>query len=211
MGGFGGEPIAIVGAACRLPGGIGDLDGLWRALEAGRDLVTSVPSDRFDVRRFVDDRNPRADKSYTAAGAFLDDVTGFDAGYFGISPKEASQLDPQHRLLLELAVEAVDDAGVDPAALGGSDTGVFVGICDTSYGAMKMLSPGLGNAYTMAGGALSMAANRLSHFLDLRGPSRQWHHCDVAQQLGPEPAKPEDQRRDDANAPRRDEQLHPRR
>ncbi|MBZ4320501.1 type I polyketide synthase [Streptomyces huiliensis] len=169
--GPGGGPVAVVGVSCRLPGGVGDLSALWEVLEQGRDLVGEVPADRFDARRFVDTSMPRSGKSCTAAGGFLDDVAGFDAGYFGIAPKEASRMDPQHRLLLELAVEALDDAGIAPARLAGSDTAVFVGVSDTSYGGLQMMHPEAVNAYTMSGGASSIAANRLSHFFDLRGPS----------------------------------------
>ncbi|XVQ09780.1 SDR family NAD(P)-dependent oxidoreductase [Spirillospora sp. CA-255316] len=170
--GFGGGAVAIVGAGCRLPGGITDLDGLWAALERGDDLVGQVPPDRFDADLFVDERMPRASRSYTRAGGFLDlDLGGFDAAYFGISPKEAAAMDPQQRLLLEMAVEALDDAGIDPASLAGSDTGVFVGISDPAYGALQTLEPGGANPYTMSGAALSIASNRLSHVFDLRGPS----------------------------------------
>ncbi|MFE9065747.1 SDR family NAD(P)-dependent oxidoreductase [Streptomyces violaceusniger] len=165
------EPIAVVGAACRLPGGIRDLDGLWDALEQGRDLVGEVPADRFDARLFTDPAVPRRGKSYTAAGGFLDDVAGFDAAYFGISPKEAAHMDPQHRLLLEMTAEALDDAAVDPATLAGSDTAVFVGISDASYGALQMSALRTVGAYTMSGAASSIAANRVSHAFDLRGPS----------------------------------------
>ncbi|MBR7673003.1 hypothetical protein KDA82_08240, partial [Streptomyces daliensis] len=90
--------IAIIGLSCRLPGGIDSPDALWSALLEGRDAVGEVPADRFDARRFVTPDMARTGRSYTAAGGFLDDVTGFDAGYFGISPKEAADMDPQHRL-----------------------------------------------------------------------------------------------------------------
>ncbi|CAM5711162.1 Type I polyketide synthase OS=Streptomyces fumanus OX=67302 GN=wcbR PE=4 SV=1 [Streptomyces fumanus] len=163
--------IAIVGAACRLPGGVLDLDGLWRVLVQGMDVIGQAPADRFDRDRFVDTAVTRPGKSYTAAGGFLDDVASFDAEYFGITPKEASRMDPQHRILLELAVEALDDAALPARALAGSDTAVYVGISDASYAALQMMRHRSVNAYTMAGGASSLAANRLSHFLDLRGPS----------------------------------------
>ncbi|WP_050514841.1 type I polyketide synthase [Streptomyces rimosus] len=163
--------IAVIGAACRLPGGITGLGELWTTLSDGADRVTEIPENRFEVDRFVDSSMPRPGKSYTRAGGFLGDVSGFDAAYFGISPKEAAQMDPQHRLLLELAVEACDDAGVAPAALAGSDTAVYVGISDQSYGALQMTMPESVNAYTMSGSASSIAANRLSHFFDLHGPS----------------------------------------
>ncbi|WP_084516548.1 type I polyketide synthase [Microtetraspora niveoalba] len=163
---------AVVGVGCRLPGGIVNLDGLWQALRQGADLVGEIPPTRFEADRFVDDTMPRLNRSYTRAGGFLDeDITAFDAAYFGISPKEAASMDPQQRLLLEMAVEALDDAGIDPAALAGTDTGVFVGISDPAYGTMQALEPGGMGPYSMSGGTLSIAANRLSHFFDLRGPS----------------------------------------
>ncbi|GAA2006213.1 hypothetical protein GCM10009799_37140 [Nocardiopsis rhodophaea] len=169
--GVGNQAVAVVGVGCRLPGGINDLDALWAALDAGRDLVGKVPDDRFEVERFVDEAMPRVGRSYTAAGAFLDDIACFDAEYFGISPKEAAQMDPQHRLLLEMTAEALDDAAIDPDHIAGTDTGVFVGISDSSYGGLQMASPHTINAYTASGGAHSIAANRVSHAFDLRGPS----------------------------------------
>ncbi|WP_078965735.1 type I polyketide synthase [Streptomyces aureocirculatus] len=163
--------IAVVGASCRLPGGITGLEQMWDALRDQRDLITEMPADRFDTSRFVDTQMPRPGKSYTAAGGFLDDVAGFDSAYFGIPPKEAAQMDPHHRLLLELATEALDDAAIDPEMLAGTDTAVYVGISDTSYASSHIYDPRGMNPYTMSGGALSIAANRLSHTFDLRGPS----------------------------------------
>ncbi|WP_424887353.1 SDR family NAD(P)-dependent oxidoreductase [Streptomyces sp. XH2] len=164
--------IAVVGAACRLPGGIRDLGGLWDALAGGRDLVSAAPPDgRFDVGRFFDPDPAFPGKSYTFAGGYLDNVTDFDAEYFGISPREAQRMDPQQRLLLEMTAEAFDDAGIDPAGLAGSDTAVFVGVADTSYGVLQMLRSEDIDPHTMTGGAASIAANRLSYAFDLRGPS----------------------------------------
>lgn len=165
------RPVAVVGAACRLPGGISSLRQLWTALEQGRDLVGTVPDDRFETGRFVDTTVPRPGMSYTAAGGFLSDVATFDAACFGISPAEAEQMDPQHRLLLELTAEALDDAAVDPRRLAGSDTAVYVGISDASYGALQLMAQRSISSYTMSGGASSLAANRLSYTFDLRGPS----------------------------------------
>ncbi|MFI7454256.1 SDR family NAD(P)-dependent oxidoreductase [Nonomuraea sp. NPDC049714] len=165
------QAVAVVGVGCRLPGGITDLDGLWQALLRGDDLVGTVPPDRFEAERYIDESIPRPDRSYTRAGGFLRDIATFDAAYFGISPKEAASMDPQQRLLLEMAAEAFDDAGIDPARLAGSDTGVFVGISDPSYGVLQALERGSMGPYSMSGMALSIAANRLSHVFDLRGPS----------------------------------------
>ncbi|WP_431045998.1 SDR family NAD(P)-dependent oxidoreductase [Streptomyces sp. P1-3] len=164
-------PIAVVGAACRLPGGITTLDGLWSALVEGRDLVGEVPPDRFDPARWLDSAPWRPGKTYTVAGGFLDDVHGFDAGYFGMSPREAGRTDPQQRLFLEMAVEALDDAGVAAASLAGSDTAVYAGVSSPAFGVMQGLHGRSTDAYTMTGGATSNVANRVSYFLDLRGPS----------------------------------------
>ncbi|MFF7725617.1 SDR family NAD(P)-dependent oxidoreductase [Streptomyces sp. NPDC008001] len=161
--------IAIVGVSCRFPGGVNSLPELWEALEGERDLITRVPPDRFDADRFVDTATPRPGMSYTAAGGFLDDFAGFDAAYFGISPAEAPYIDPQHRLLLELTAEALDDAAVAPELLAGTDTAVYIGISDSSYLAVqdqREFGP-----HTMTGVASSIAANRISHAFDLRGPS----------------------------------------
>ncbi|GHG61956.1 type I polyketide synthase [Streptomyces griseocarneus] len=163
--------VAIVGAGCRLPGGISDLASLWEALREGRDAVGEVPADRFDKARFVDPGALRPCRSYTAAGGFLDDVAGFDAAYFGIAPKEAEAMDPQQRLLLEMAAEALDDAGIPAESLAGSETGVFVGISDPFYGTVQGTVAEYANPYTMSGSTLSIAANRLSYCFDLRGPS----------------------------------------
>ncbi|MDX3227956.1 SDR family NAD(P)-dependent oxidoreductase [Streptomyces sp. ME19-01-6] len=163
--------IAIIGLSCRLPGGITAPEELWAALATGRDLVGEVPEDRFDTRRFVAGDPRRPGKSYSAAGGFLDDITGFDAAFFGLSPREASRMDPQQRLLLEMAREALDDAGVDPGTLAGSESGVYVGVSNGNYGQLQYASPETVTAYTMAGSALCNTANRISHLFDLRGPS----------------------------------------
>ncbi|CAL9334460.1 L-threonine 3-dehydrogenase [Streptomyces sp. enrichment culture] len=164
--------IAVVGASCRLPGGIRGLDDLWGALTVGRDLVTTVPEDRFPTADFTDARRRRPGVSYTAAGGFLDDVTGFDTSFFtGVSPREASRMDPQQRLVLELAVEALDDAGIDHRSTAGSDTAVFVGCSSRDYGELQSCSPHTGNAYTITGMAVSNTANRVSYFFDWHGQS----------------------------------------
>ncbi|MFC8870218.1 SDR family NAD(P)-dependent oxidoreductase [Streptomyces sp. NPDC057148] len=164
-------PIALVGAACRLPGGITSLEGLWTALSEGRDLVTEVPADRFESSRYLDRDPRRPGKTYTVAGGFLHDYDRFDASYFGISPREAAHMDPQQRLLLEMAVEALDDAGLDADRIAGTDTAVFVGCAGSSALALMGTVPDETGPYTMTGGANSIVSNRLSHIFDLRGPS----------------------------------------
>ncbi|CAM5344858.1 type I polyketide synthase [Streptomyces abikoensis] len=166
------EPVAVVGTACRLPGGITGLAGLWAALAEERDLIAAAPpAGRADPGRFVDPDPKRRGKAYTMAGGYLGDVSGFDPEYFGISPREAAHMDPQQRMLLEMTAEALDDAAVDAAGLAGSDTAVFAGISDMSYGGLQMARPEEITAYAMSGSALSIAANRLSYVFDLRGPS----------------------------------------
>ncbi|WP_129305786.1 type I polyketide synthase [Streptomyces sp. L2] len=164
--------VAVVGVGIRLPGAIRSLEGLWAALAERRDLIGEVPGDRFDVTRFVSaDGRPRPGRMYTSAGGFLDDVATFDAEFFGISPKEASVMDPQHRLLLECAVEAFGDAGIDPSALAGSDTAVIIGVSSHGYGDLQQRRPRTTNAYSMSGMASCNTANRVSYFFDLHGAS----------------------------------------
>ncbi|MGP3970356.1 SDR family NAD(P)-dependent oxidoreductase [Streptomyces sp. 6N223] len=165
------EAVAIIGVACRLPGGIADLGGLWGVLREGRDMVGEAPADRFDETRFVDAAGRRPGRSYTRAGGFLGDVGAFDAAYFGISPAEARYMDPQQRLLLEMTAEALDDAGLNAESLAGSDTCVFVGIGDQSYGQVQMMRDNASSPHLMTGALPCVAANRISHAYDLRGPS----------------------------------------
>ncbi|WPB82687.1 SDR family NAD(P)-dependent oxidoreductase [Archangium violaceum] len=162
----------MVGAACRLPGGVHNLEDLWTVLLVSRDVVTEAPADRFPTADFVDGRRPRPGKSRTAAGGFLGDISGFDTSFFnGISPREASRMDPQQRLLLELAAEALDDAGIDHGKMRGSDTAVFIGCSSRDYGELQLCAPQTGNPYTVTGMASAIAANRVSHFFDWHGQS----------------------------------------
>ncbi|MFJ7148883.1 SDR family NAD(P)-dependent oxidoreductase [Streptomyces sp. NPDC100445] len=166
------ESVAVIGTACRLPGGVSDLDGLWSVLAKGEDLVGEVPSDRFDKADFLDGGRRRPGRSYTMAGGFLPDIQGFDCEFFrGISPREAVHMDPQQRLLLEMAIEALDDAGVDPADCAGSDGSVFVGCSSHDFGSLGQLRPVIGDVYSMSGVAIANTANRISHLLDWHGES----------------------------------------
>ncbi|MFB4315180.1 L-histidine N(alpha)-methyltransferase [Actinomadura sp. 21ATH] len=166
------DAIAVVGVGLRLPGGIATLDGLWEALREGRDLVGKVPADRFDSGAILDPVKGRPGKAYTDDGGFLDqDISLFDADFFGISPKEASRLDPQHRLLLECAVEALDDAAIDMDSLAGGDAAVIMGLSGHDYETLQNQRPRTISAYTMSGNFACNAANRVSYFLDVSGPS----------------------------------------
>ncbi|MFJ8165540.1 SDR family NAD(P)-dependent oxidoreductase [Streptomyces sp. NPDC096136] len=162
---------AIVGVACRLPGGIDGPAALSGALFAGRDLVTRVPEDRFDPASWTG-APARPGLSYTAAGGFLDDIAGFDAAHFGISPREAAQLDPQQRLLMELTVEAFDHAAIDPAQLAGTDGAVYAGVSTRGYWELLSARPEVVDAHSMLGTISAHTANRISFLLDWRGPSQ---------------------------------------
>jgi amino acid adenylation domain-containing protein len=156
------EPIAIIGVGCRFPGADGPA-AFWRLLRDGVDAIGEIPPDRWNV----DAAGPTASRW----GGFLDRVDQFDPQFFGISPREAERMDPQQRLLMEVAWEALEDAGQVPEQLAGSRTGVFVGMSTYDYGHFQLGHLDHVDAYTGTGSALSIAANRLSYFYDFRGPS----------------------------------------
>jgi len=132
------EAVAILGAGCRLPGGAGDPDAFWDLLERGVDAVGGVPPERWDADALWDPDPAAPGRIYSRWGAFLEDVQGFDAEFFGISPREARRVDPQQRMLMEVAWEALEDAGIPPDGLAGSVTGVWVGISGHDYSDMLM-------------------------------------------------------------------------
>ena len=166
------EPMAVVGMACRFPGGADDPERFWDALRNGRDAIGEVPRDRWDIERYFDADPEAPGKMYARHGGFLRGVDQFDAHFFGISPREAVTMDPQQRLLLEVCWEALEDAACPPASLVGTPTGVFVGITTNDY-AQLVGSVGVESldAYSMTGNALNFAAGRLSYVLGLQGPS----------------------------------------
>ncbi|WP_425461858.1 polyketide synthase, partial [Mycobacterium helveticum] len=165
------EPIAVVGMGCRLPGGVDGPEALWRLLGEGRCAVGEVPAERWG---WFDDGSPESAAALagtTRFGAFLDDIEGFDAEFFDISPGEADRMDPQQRLLLEVAYEALEHAGIAAESLRQTQTGVFAGACAGEYGYLASSDLSRVDAWSGTGAALSIIANRLSYFLDLRGPS----------------------------------------
>ncbi len=165
------EPIAIVGMACRYPGGANDPDSLWRVLRDGTDAITAVPPDRWDVDRYYDPTPGAAGKTITRFGGFLSQVDQFEPEFFGISPREAATMDPQQRLLLETSWEALECAGQAPDGLTGTETGVFVGITTSDYAKVIGLGgPDQSDVYAATGNALNAAAGRLSFVLGLQGP-----------------------------------------
>ncbi|MDB5414476.1 MAG: hypothetical protein JWR10_2811, partial [Rubritepida sp.] len=164
------QPIAVIGAACRLPGAA-DLDGFARLLAEGRDAVTEVPAGRFTQARFLHPRPGEIGRAPHFRAGTIGDVTGFDAIAFGLSPREADEMDPQQRLLLMLARRAFEDAGWPEAEAAGQAIGVYVGASTTDYADLRQQDNGSGDRYIMTGGALSIAANRLGHVFDLHGPA----------------------------------------
>ncbi|MFI9811908.1 type I polyketide synthase [Saccharothrix variisporea] len=165
------EPIAIVGMGCRLPGGVDTPAELWDLLTEGRDAVTEIPPGRWDPYELPGTDSALALRGTTRRGAFLADASAFDAQFFGVTPREAEIMDPQQRLVLEVTWEALENAGIPPHGLAGSDTGVFVGVGSDDYGRQMLEDLPRIEAWTGIGAAFCAVANRVSYVLDLRGPS----------------------------------------
>ncbi len=164
------KAIAIVGAACRLPGAPG-VEAFGDLLWAGRDAIGEVPDDRWSKPRFFHPQPGQPGKTYTFAAGCLPDIWGFDNEFFGVSPREAASIDPQQRLLLELAYEAMENAGMAPSRLAGTATGVYVGGSSWDFAAQSFADAAALDTYAMQGAALSSLANRVSYLFNLAGPS----------------------------------------
>jgi len=165
------EPIAIVGLACRFPGGADTPERFWADLLAGRDAIVEVPPERWSLERYYDPDPDAPGKVSTRFAGLIGPIDRFDAAFFGISPREAQRMDPQQRLALEVAWEALEHAGYAPTALAGARAGVFLGICANEYIRLQLADLAKIDAYVSSGNAQSIVANRISYTLDLRGPS----------------------------------------
>jgi len=166
----GGEDIAIVGMACRFPGGE-SLSAYWRLLRGGIDSVAEIPSSRWDTGALYEASAPRRGRMNTRRGGVLEKIDNFDASLFHVSPREAPHVDPQQRIFLELAWAALEDAGQAPDGLAGTDTGVFVGAYQNDYLELQAGDPNQIDEFYGTGISLSIVANRVSYFLGLQGPS----------------------------------------
>ncbi len=164
-------PIAVIGMACRLPGGINSPHKLWEALLRGDDMVTEVPAERWDADELYDPESGVQGRSVSKWGAFIDDVTGFDPDFFGINEREATAMDPQHRVLLETCWEAVEQSGRTPASMSGTSTGVFIGMSHDDYAMVTSDAGAFDQAYAFTGNPFSMASGRVAHALGLHGPA----------------------------------------
>ncbi|MDJ0600766.1 MAG: polyketide synthase [Crocosphaera sp.] len=169
------EPIAIIGIGCRFPQGANTPEAYWQLLSSGVNTITEIPAERWDIDAYYDPDPNAPGKMYTRYGSFLDDIESFDAHFFGISAKEAADLDPQQRLLMEMSWEALENAGQPLEKIQGSKTGVFIGMTsdDYAHGSINPYQTEQINVYRSLGSLRCMSAGRLAYFYNFQGPAIQ--------------------------------------
>src|SRR3954451_1028146 len=165
------EPVAVVGVGCRFPGDVVGPESFWRLLVDGEDAVSEVPADRWDAEEFYDPDPLAPGRMTTKWGGFISDVAGFDANFFGITPREAAAMDPQQRILLEVAWEALEHAGIPPDSMGGTRTGVMMWLSAWDYTIVNLERGAEIDAYVSTGNLHSTAVGRISYLLGLQGPA----------------------------------------
>ncbi|MGW4128211.1 SDR family NAD(P)-dependent oxidoreductase [Amycolatopsis japonica] len=168
------EPVAIIGIGCRFPGGIADAQGFWKLVGSGTDAIGEIPGDRWRVTDYFDEDRATPGRMFVRQGGFLDlPVDSFDAGFFGMAPREAAALDPQQRLLLEVTWESLEDAGIPPSSIESADVGVYVGgfTFDAAISQLAESNRHLVGSSTPTGVSMTMLAARLSYAFDWRGPA----------------------------------------
>lgn len=165
------QRVAIIGVACRLPGGITSLSEYWDILKGEVDTITEIPDERWDKQVYGHPSQKSKGRSYVWSAGVLDNISQFDADFFGISPREAEQIDPQQRLLLELTWEALEFGGIKPEDIAGTECGVFIGVGSNDYALRRIDELESMNAYSMTGNTASICSNRISYIFDLKGPS----------------------------------------
>jgi phthiocerol/phenolphthiocerol synthesis type-I polyketide synthase B len=165
------EPVAVVGIGCRFPGDVTGPESFWDLLVEGRSAISRIPADRWDADAFYHPDPLTPGRMTTKWGGFVPDIAGFDAEFFGITPREAAAMDPQQRMLLEVAWEALEHAGIPPDSLGGSRTGVMMGVYFNEYQSMLAANAESVDAYSGTGNAHSITVGRISYLLGLRGPA----------------------------------------
>src|SRR5215470_2164535 len=164
------EPLAVVGMACRFPGGVDSPEGLWDVVAGGVDAMSEFPADRGWDAGVAGTGQDRV--SFARVGGFVAGATEFDAGFFGISPREAAAMDPQQRLLLEISWEAIERAGINPRSLRGGSTGVFLGVSVADYGAVLATAAAAeAEGLLITGTAGSVVSGRVAYTLGLEGPA----------------------------------------
>ncbi|WP_151732841.1 type I polyketide synthase ['Paenibacillus yunnanensis' Narsing Rao et al. 2020] len=163
--------VAIIGMGCRFPGGSNSIDQFWELLRAGKDAVTEVPADRWSLEEHYHPNKQVKGKSHSKAGGFIDCFDEFDAKFFGINAREADQMDPQQRQMLEIVWEALEDAGIKPASLNGSKTGVFIGGFTLDYKILQFADSNQIGTHAAVGSMMTMLSNRISYIYNFTGPS----------------------------------------